>query len=531
MQKQAPSIGRILVAVGFALSCFGLLLFLWVAFGGPVPLKPKSYQITADFPEATSLAVESDVRIGGVSVGKVKALELAPADERVDGQDTSRVTMEIDPEFAPISEDARAILRAKTLLGETFVELTSGSEVSGEPAPVSVGAAANVSDAAAEGVETIPEGGHLSNSQIENATQIDEIFNALDEETRESFQRWQANAALAIGGPNPGEPGDPGDRGLDLNDALGNIGPFIEDSSEVLETLNRQKAALQGLVRDTGTVFEALTARDQQLAGVITNSNETFDALASQERSLAEIFQILPTFQRESRATFVRLDQFQANTRPLVQDLIPVAQDLSPTLASIRELAPNLRSLFFDLDELNKAAEEGLPATRRYLEGFGPLFDQVDPSLAELNPIIAYLTYYRGFIGDFFAGPPAGLAGTFVPQEGQPAPRRGLRQLSYLSAESLAMHPVRLSTNRGNGYVEPDSLDAAASSGGIQKNFDCKNLDYTPASQNPDEDEHTKQNPSPGLPPVDVAFAPCIIKEDYPSAFGGGRAPNLFPDP
>ncbi len=38
MQKSAPSLGRILIAIGFTLSCFGLLLFLWVAFGGPVPL-------------------------------------------------------------------------------------------------------------------------------------------------------------------------------------------------------------------------------------------------------------------------------------------------------------------------------------------------------------------------------------------------------------------------------------------------------------------------------------------------------------
>mgnify|MGYP006139786631 CR=1 FL=1 len=31
---------------------FALLLFLWVTFGGPVPLKSKSYRITAYFPEA-----------------------------------------------------------------------------------------------------------------------------------------------------------------------------------------------------------------------------------------------------------------------------------------------------------------------------------------------------------------------------------------------------------------------------------------------------------------------------------------------
>ena len=81
MQKQAPSLGRILVAVGFALSCFGLMLFLWIAFGGPIPLKSKSYEITAYFPAATQLAQESDVRIGGVSVGKVKSIQVAPANE------------------------------------------------------------------------------------------------------------------------------------------------------------------------------------------------------------------------------------------------------------------------------------------------------------------------------------------------------------------------------------------------------------------------------------------------------------------
>ncbi len=198
MQKQAPSAGRILVAVGFALSCFGLLLFLWVTFGGPVPLSPKSYRITADFPEATTLAIEADVRIGGVNVGKVKSLELAPEGVEVNGQDATRVTIEIHPEFAPIASDARAILRQKTLLGETFVELTSGSEPGELSAPVSLGAASNVSDAEAAGVESIPEDGQLANTQVQDATQIDEIFNALDEETRRSFQRWQANAAVAI---------------------------------------------------------------------------------------------------------------------------------------------------------------------------------------------------------------------------------------------------------------------------------------------------------------------------------------------
>ena len=38
MNTSAPSFGRIAAMVVFALSCFGLLLFLWLAFGGPIPL-------------------------------------------------------------------------------------------------------------------------------------------------------------------------------------------------------------------------------------------------------------------------------------------------------------------------------------------------------------------------------------------------------------------------------------------------------------------------------------------------------------
>src|SRR3712207_3229587 len=72
MQKQAPTIGRLLTMVVFALSCFGLLLFLWLAFGGAVPLKPKGYRVEVAIPEANQLAIEADVRTSGVSIGKVR---------------------------------------------------------------------------------------------------------------------------------------------------------------------------------------------------------------------------------------------------------------------------------------------------------------------------------------------------------------------------------------------------------------------------------------------------------------------------
>ena len=159
MDKQSPGILRILAMVVFTLSCFGLLLFLWLSFGGPVPLKPKQYRLRVHFPEAATLAQEADVRIAGVNVGKVKKKELDKS-----GNSTT-VTLDIKRSFAPIPRDTRAILRQKTLLGETYVELTPGNPRSGK----------------------LPDGGTLLRRQVAPTVELDEILSTFDTNTKKAF--------------------------------------------------------------------------------------------------------------------------------------------------------------------------------------------------------------------------------------------------------------------------------------------------------------------------------------------------------
>src|SRR4051812_19142513 len=232
MQKSGIRPRSVAVMVAFALSCFGLLLFLWLSFGGPVPLKPKGYRVSAQFSEATTLATEADVRISGVPIGKVKTIE----PDRVTGQ--SDVVMEIESRYAPLPADVKATLRQKTLLGETYVELTPGTKNG----------------------KTIKENGQIPDSSIAQSVQLDEIFRAFDPKTRAAFQTWMQQQAKAI---YP--------HAQDVNDALGNLGPFADDSSEVVTILRRQQAAVQGLVSNSGDVFNALSERDGQLRGMISN--------------------------------------------------------------------------------------------------------------------------------------------------------------------------------------------------------------------------------------------------------------------
>src|SRR5215216_656383 len=312
--------------VVFALSCFGLLLFLWLAFGGPIPFQPKGYQFRINFPEATQLANEADVRISGVPVGKVKKVEPKSG--------TSQATIQLDPKFAPIPKDSKAILRQKTLLGETYVELTPGNP----------------------GSKKVAEGGMLDKTQVAPTVELDEILRAFDPKTRAAFQSWMQSQAQAIDG-----------YGRDLNDALGNLGPFAEDAAVLVDILNRQEGAVSRLVSNTGVVFEALTERDGQLRSLIENSNRVFATTAARDRDLQDAFRALPTFERESQATLRRLSEFSVDTNPLVTQLRPAARELSPTLQDLSGLAPDLKRLFIELNPLIDASKTGFPAAEQVL--------------------------------------------------------------------------------------------------------------------------------------------------------------------
>ena len=332
MATTAPTATRILIAVGFALSCFGLALFLWIAFGGPSPLKPEGYRITVPFNEATTLAQESDVRISGVSVGKVKSIDLND-DGMADAE------LEIQAEYAPLPTDTRAILRQKTLLGETYVELTPGTDES--------------VSAASEGDPpsgTIPEGGRLAEAQVSDSVQLDEIFRAFDDRTRDAFQAWMQGQAAAFEG-----------RGDDVSLAIASLEPFAQEADRALRVLDSQRLAVQRLVRDGGEVFDALSERQGQLRGLITNSEQVFTTTANRDAELEETFRIFPTFLRESRATLLRLDEFAQNADPLIQQLRPAARELSPTLIALGALAPELEGFLRGLRGTIDAADPRLP--------------------------------------------------------------------------------------------------------------------------------------------------------------------------
>jgi phospholipid/cholesterol/gamma-HCH transport system substrate-binding protein len=434
MQKQAPTFGRLSAMVLFALSCFGLLLFLWLAFGGPVPMKPQGYQFKVAFDEATQLASQSDVRVAGVMVGTVEKVEPAP--------NATIATLEIDRKYAPIRRSTVAKLRDKTLLGQTYVDLELGTS----------GA-------------SLPEGALLDPRRVKDTVQLDELLSALDPYTRRAYRSWQQGVARAVD-----------DRGDELNDAIGNLPSFASTGADLFEALDTEKQALGALVRNSGIVFDALTEREDQLQALIRNGDTVFSAIQREREDFAETWNILPTFLRESRRTTARLETFARDTRPLVRDLEPAMRDLRPTLVALAQLSPDLKRLFTNLDPLLDESAKSLPMQREVLSGLRPVLGALGPWLAELNPTLDWVGQHQATLSDLLSNLGVATAATTGSRDPD-ATGHYLRQYGPIGAETVAVHPRRLSGNRGNAYLNPMVLTGPEQAKrGISPSFDCRNV-------------------------------------------------------
>ncbi|HEX8648640.1 MAG TPA: MlaD family protein [Thermoleophilaceae bacterium] len=463
MIKHAPSVPRLAAMAAFAFSCVGLLMFLWLQFGGPLPLRPEAYNVEIGFPEATGLQKNLDVRASGITIGKVR-------DVRVD-QDTSRTVakLAIDSEYAPLPSDMKAILRTKTLLGETFVELTPGTR----------------------GSRRIPDGGRLHDARVAETVELDEIFQTYDPTTRKAIQLWQQELGRGMRG-----------RGENVNNALGQLPEFADSAADLLSVLYRQEGAVRGLVRDTGSVYEALTRDEDKLTGLIRNSHALFSQTSSEREALAEAFRIFPTFLDESRLTLERVEDFSRHARPLVQDLRPVAEELRPTLVSLRSLAPSLRRYFDGFDRQMDVSDEALPALRETLDETVPMFRSLGPFLSEFNPILQWLELHQHLVADFLGNGSAGTKDT-VDGHGPNETGHYLRQIGPNGAESLGIHPRRLPSNRGNAYFPPIIPSAESARRKIFPNWDC-----LPANNFEDPDNPVEKS-APGQQPARPA---CFVR-------------------
>ena len=431
MATRTPGPGGIAAVLGFALSCVGLLVYLWTTFGGPIPLAPTGYRFTAQYPDATQLIAQTDVRMAGVDIGRVVAVQQ-------EGEIT-RAQIEIDPAHAPIPADTRTVLRRKTLLGEPFIQLIPRTPEQ-------------------EGGEVLPEDGTLPVGQTEPSVDLDEALRAFDPSTRRNFRLILRELARGVQ-----------DQGSSLNAALGNLRPWTESGADVVGTLASQHRAVRTLVSDAGATLEALSVRRGDLRNLVAAGNSVLSATAFRDRELAETVELLPPTLRQLRPTLELAERVGVEADPLLRELEPASRQLTPTLKNLRSLAPDLRDLLLDLRPLLDAAPTGIPAFSSTVAAARPLVRQLRPALQDAVPVLDWLADYKRELAAWQV-----KLGTATQSSAGAEGRHLLRVVIPLSAEGLGIHfDDPLGTNRHNPYAKPGYLDQVGQP--FVRAFDCQN--------------------------------------------------------
>ena len=213
------------------------------------------------------------------------------------------------------------------------------------------------------GSREIPDGGTISSDDTTTQVDLDQLFNTLDAETRESLQKFFKGSAEMFAG-----------QGEEARAGFHYLNPALSTSSRLFNELTRDTPVLERFLIDSSKLVTAVAERRDDLAGLIGNLNETTRALGDQKAALAESISRLPPFMRRANTTFVNLRSTLDEVDPLVDASEPVAKRLGPFLSEARAFAADAEPTVRDLSRTVRRAG---PANDliNLLDSFPPLAD------------------------------------------------------------------------------------------------------------------------------------------------------------
>lgn len=440
---------EIAVASLFILGCILGILYAWTRFGGALPLRPHDYVFYASFDQAANLVENEDVRIAGVTVGKVQ--QVTPSQGRTVAK------LGLYSSYAPLPAGSRAVLRSKTLLGETFVELAPG----------------------ARGGPALPEYGTLPAANVAPTQQVDQVLSMFDAPTRAALKQLLSELSGSIAG-----------RGPDLNAALGQSNPALADLQRLVGILDRQGGELQQLVAGTGSALRAVAQRGGALRSLVRAGDSLLSATAARDRELSATVNALPPLLGQLRPASGELRAIALDAAPTLATLRPVAPLVRPALAQTSKLAPALTRVFHGVGPLVASAGRGVPAATQLVGAVRSLSDQLDPAGRQAFPVVDLLAAYEpDLTGGLATLGAATESTTLLPNGGR---QHVARVLLPIVADSLLGSDRRYGANRGNAYPAPGQNDKLQA-------FDCR------SSANPTPIPVLSSLPGGGAPPCVTA--------------------------
>jgi phospholipid/cholesterol/gamma-HCH transport system substrate-binding protein len=269
------------------------------------------YTINMHLANAGGLRDGSPVVNGGVPVGIV---ELHAKRDYVEAQ------LKIDKKYSPIGKDAVAGIIAQNLIGQKQVRLQIGDRS-----------------------EAAPDGYMLPGKQVLETTDLDQLLNTFDADTRTRLAILINETGTAFAG-----------RKMDFSTFLRDFAPALNSGGKVLNELTTDNRALTNLV-DTSDAFVAELANQRRhFARVLANAGEAAKTGATKRAELRETLRRAPGALQSTRRFLAELRQTTAplgqtarlltKTSPSLRNVLdqigPFERDAGPTIRALAPLGP-----------------------------------------------------------------------------------------------------------------------------------------------------------------------------------------------
>lgn len=296
-----------------------------------------SKSLTVEVGNAANIVPGNEVRIGGTRVGIVEAQR---PNRRPDGSITALLELKLDQTTQDLPVDTNVLIRARSLLGLKYVQLTPGT-----------------ADEKVEWGSTLP----LENAQPE-PVELDELLNTFDEPTREGVVTNTVEFGNAFAG-----------RGPVIAKLIDDAAPLAERFLPVGELFADEENGLVPVIEALAAFTGELAASGDATGGLFRGLDRTLGAIARADAALDETLQVAPTALDATARSL-------AATRGAVEPHILLARDLQPAFSATARGAANLAAA-------SEAGLRGLPGVPRFARDFDDVLDELDR--VSKSPVVA----------------------------------------------------------------------------------------------------------------------------------------------
>lgn len=346
----------------------------------------SGYLVRAVFDNSSFVIPGEQVKVAGVVVGRIQAVDLTPDNK-------AAVVLKVsDRQFVPFHTDAHCEIDLESLLGEQYVQCTATQpRPAGSPAPPALPA---IGSGPNRGQHLLP---------VQNTTTpvgLDLLNNIMRLPEAERFR-------LIIAGLGAGLDGN----GQELNQALRRADPALQQTDKVIGVLASEDHTLAQLTDDSARVLAPLAAQRAGLGSFISHAGTVAEASAQEGPAIQQNFHDFPAFLRQLKPYTQKLSQLADQMTPALQSLQaqapainasvhglgPLAESSIPAFTSLGRLAHRGQSVF---PRTHQLATQLLKLTRpllplaRDLGGVAQSFDNA----GGIEDVMRFIYYYAGSV-------------------------------------------------------------------------------------------------------------------------------------